>query len=108
LPIFLYGYLLIELSPNQELRPFRKACSPISLDTARRFLDDDRLLFTSLLDRKEGFKPSFPKICFTRKCRTRGAPSESTYSHFDGWKIAWSPIAPSTPAIREGGYRRNR
>lgn len=61
MPIFLYGYLLIELSPNQELRPFRKACSPISLDTARKFLDDDRLLFTCLLDGKERFKRGFPK-----------------------------------------------
>ena len=61
MPTFPYGYLLIELSPNQELRPFLKTSSPISLDTARKFLDDDRLLFTCLLAGKEGFKRSFPK-----------------------------------------------
>jgi len=53
--------LLDFLIKLEELRPFLKASSPISLDTARKFLDDDRLLFTCLLAGKEGFKRSFPK-----------------------------------------------
>ncbi len=58
---FIFCDLLTELSLNQQLRPFRKTGSPISLDAALEFLTDDTLLFTCLTRGSQGFKQSFPK-----------------------------------------------